>query len=159
MKLFSIFKTKTLNERTQAKIRKKNIRTRKKSAVGDIYLVHPSHVVHRNDMPNYAASKNNRVNKRPVAVVKQTKDKKVEISQIYGTPGRSGQVKNGLRVPLSKTKTPKRSWIETEQKRKSEKTGRAFKIGESPLNNSKKGKVASSDLKRRTQVKNKKSHI
>lgn len=156
MKLFSIFKTKTLDERTQAKIRKKNTRTKKKSAVGDIYYVHPEHVIPAKDLKAYGKKKKN-YNKRPVAIVEEKKNGEVDIAKIYGTPGKSQLVSNKKRVPLSTTKTTKRSWIDTTNKTTSEKTGEPFKKGTAPLTK-RKGKVTSRDLVARDiAIKQKKS--
>lgn len=131
------------------------------SVIGNIYFVHPSHVIKKSEMSTYIRKKGN-ANKRPIAITSEKKpnsktDKRVGVSKIYGTPGKSKQVQRGNRTLLSETKMNKKSWISSDELNKSFKTGKDFEYGSPPLIN-RRGKVHPNDLRRRQTNKQKESN-
>lgn len=120
------------------------------SHIGEIYAVHPSHVVDKKNMDKYIKTKGN-ANPRPVAVVKKEADKTAHVAQMYGNPGKSKQVTRHQRTKLSQTQTKKETWIDSSSKRTSERTGEKFKVGVPPLTK-KKGRVHPKDLDRRNKA-------
>lgn len=157
MGLFAKIRTQIRNERLKknkgnnTKVKSAQNKKRSSSSVGNIYYVHPSHVVPAKDLKEYGKRKNN-YNKRPVAIVKEKKNGDVDVTKIYGTPGKSRLVHRKKRTPLSTTKTTKRSWISTEDKSYSDKTGNQFRKNIPPLTK-KKGKVTAHDLVKRSKTK------
>lgn len=141
----------SLKKNKGSKVRKpkKSLRTkRSKSTVGDIHFIHPSHIVAKKDYAKYVSNKGND-NKRPVAIVKEKKNNEVNISQIYGSKGKS---KNFPRVKLVNTKMTKTSYIDIKELSTSNNTGKKYEKNKPPLNK-KKGKVSKRDLDRRNKKK------
>ena len=135
------------------KIPKKQPRTnrrlandKKRKPEGDIFFVHPEHVIPKKSLPSYKKRKGN-LNFRPVAITDIKKDKTVSVSKIYGTPGKANHIKNKTRIPLSQTKLPKRSWIDSQTLDKSFHTGKDFSLDKYPLKH-KSGKVHPNDLEK-----------
>lgn len=117
---------------------------------GEVYFVHPSHLIPKDKMKNYVHKKGN-ANPRPVAVVKTEKDSTAKIAQIYGTHGNKKNITQQRRVRLPRTNMKKNSWIGTDEKEISEKTKRKFKVGASPLT-IKKGRINPTDMKNRNKI-------
>lgn len=137
---------------------KRRIKGGKPSPVGEVHFIHPKHVVTPKELAKYISTKGN-VNPRPVAIVSEKIDKTVGIAQIYGTPGKSNQVKLRERTKLRNTKMTKQSWIDSNEKTKSESTKKPFISGVKPLEK-KSSRVHIRDLnarKNNIRVKQKKS--
>ncbi|CDR30653.1 Uncharacterised protein [Acholeplasma oculi] len=117
---------------------------------GEIYFMHPSHLVPKGEMKKYMKKKGN-ANPRPVAIIKANHDKTAKVAQIYGTPGNPKNITQKKRIKLHQTNLKKSSWIDTNDKDISEKTKKKFKVGVSPLNK-KKGIVHPNDMKRRDKI-------
>lgn len=125
--------------------------------VGDVHFVHPFHVVPKKQRNEYIGAKGN-TNKRPVAIVKQNRDKTVEVAKITSTKPKQENISKGHKVKLGKTKLPKQSWIDTDTLKASESTGKNFEVGRSPLNKKRAAKLHPDDMRRRNLIaKRKKS--
>ncbi|MDY0278127.1 MAG: hypothetical protein RBQ97_08580 [Acholeplasma sp.] len=137
---------------------KRRVKGRKPGAVGEVHFIHPKHVVTPKELSRYLSNKGN-ANPRPVAIVSEKIDKTVGIAQIYGTPGKSNQVKRRERTKLRNTKMTKQSWIDSNEKTKSESTKKPFVSGVKPLDK-KSSRVHPRDLisrKNNIKIKQKKS--
>lgn len=144
--------TTKVKQSTQSKTTKEQRHVQKKSPShsGEIYFVHPSHLIAKGKVKNYIAKKGNS-NPRPVAVVKVSSDKSTSIAQIYGSQGNPKNAVKKHRVKLQHTKLKKSSWIDTDEKNKSLKTNKKYKVGEPPLNK-KSGRVHPNDMMQRNKV-------
>jgi len=137
---------------------KRSLKGRKPCPIGEVHFIHPKHVVKPKELPKYVMIKGN-ANPRPVAIVSQKNDKTVGIAQIYGTQGKSNQVKRRERTKLRNTKLSKQSWIDSNEKTRSESNNKPFVSGVKPLDK-KTGRIHHRDLntrKNNIKIKQKKS--
>lgn len=130
-----------------------NKKKKKQDYLGEIYYVHPKHLVSKKDWKKYAEVKQN-MNLRPVAVtvVKKTS---VQVSKITKSKPR----KESYATKLEYTNLPHESFMDNRTLGKSKKTGKKFKLNENPLLNKSRVKIDSRDLNKHEQARKKiKSH-
>lgn len=129
---------------------------KKRKPEGDIYFIHPSHVVAKKDLFIYQKKKGN-LNSRPVAITDVKNDRTVSVSQIYGTPGKAKNITYKNRIRLSETNLKKKSWIDTSKTlNKSMATGKNFELNKTPLTK-KTGKMHPNDLEKLRNAQAKKT--
>ena len=117
-----------------------------KNKVGDIYNLHPKHLVDKKGQARYQKSHPD-MNDRPVMVAKQSNKGDLKVSKITTTPTPS-QIEKKQVVPLKRTKGLKpNSHVETDTTSKSASTGKSFNASQNPFNKTPKTRVHDDDYK------------
>ncbi len=117
--------------------RKKKEKTNK----GNIYYVHPTHLVKPDEIGEYKKQKGN-LNLRPVVVVEEKSKRKAQISRMTTTKPKS----EDYEYKISHSGKYNNSYLDIRTQSKSKRSGKKFVIGEKPLDKS-KGKLNEKDIK------------